>query len=544
MSVKTVETTPYKNQQPGTAGLRATVKVYQQPNYLENFVQSLFNALSGFEGQTLVLGGDGRYFSETAIPSILKMAAANGFGRVLIGQNGLLSTPNVSLAIRKYKAFGGIILTASHNPGGPDGDFGVKYSMSNGSLATPVVTDAVYKCTKVIDSYKTLDVPDPDVSQVGTFTLGDMTVEVIDTVADYAELMETLFDFDAIRDLLASGEFTMRSDSMSGVNGPYAQKVLVEMLGAPESSLVNNTPMPDFGGGHPDPNPTYAKELVDFMNGPDGCDYGVAMDGDGDRAMHLGPNFYVSPSDCLAVLLANAHLVPGYQRDLLGVARSMPTGSAVDLVAKKLGIPCYTTPTGWKYFGNLLDAGMITLCGEESFGCGSDHVREKDALWSVLFFLNILAVRRESVEQIVRAHWTEFGRHYYARYDFEGVDKSAAVELMERLRGMVGSLKGQTFGSYLIEEADDFHYTDPVDHSESPNQGIRIMLEGGSRILYRLSGTGTVGATLRVYAEYYEEDPAKHDLLPQEALSGLFELICEIGEVRERIQRDGPDVIV
>jgi len=544
MNIKPVETKPFDDQKPGTAGLRATVKTYKQPNYLENFIQSLFDALSGFEGETLVLGGDGRYFSETAIPAILKMAAANGFGRVLIGRDGLLSTPNVSLTIRKYKAFGGVILTASHNPGGPDGDFGVKYSMSNGSLATPVVTDAIYDRTKVIDRYKILNAPDPDVSQIGTFMLGDMTVEVIDTVADYAELMESQFDFDAIRNLIASGSFTMRADSMSGVNGPYARKILVEMLGAPESTLVNDTPKPDFGGGHPDPNLTYAKEMVDFMSGPDACDYGVALDGDGARCMHLGRNFYVSPSDCLAVLAANAHLVPGYKRDLVGVARSMPTGSAVDMVAKKLGIPCYKTPTGWKYFGNLLDAGMITLCGEESFGCGSDHVREKDALWSVLFWLNILAVRRESVEQILRSHWAEFGRHYYARYDFEGVDKAAAEGLIENLRNKVGSLKGRSFGAYVVESADDFHYTDPVDNSESPNQGIRIMLEGGSRVLYRLSGTGTVGATLRVYAEYYEPNPEKHDLPPQEALSNLYELICEIGEVRERIERDGPDVIV
>ena len=539
-----VPTTPYEDQRPGTAGLRKRVTVFQQPNYLHNFVQSLFNALSGYEGQTLVIGGDGRYFNETAIPIIIKMAAANGVGKVLIGRNGWMSTPNTSLTIRKYKAFGGFILTASHNPGGPQGDFGIKYSMGNGSLATEAVTESIYAQSRIIREYKILETADPDVSRLGTYRVGDMTLQVIDPVIDYAALMERLFDFDAIAGLLRSDVFRLRYDAMHGVTGPYAKAILLDRLGAPASSVVNAQPLPDFGGIHPDPNLTYARELVDFMYGPAAADFGCAVDGDGDRSMHLGRRFYVSPSDSLAVLAAHARQVPGYRRGLVGVARSMPTGSALDRVAVKLGIPCYQTPTGWKFFGNLLDAGLITLCGEESFGCGSDHVREKDALWAVLFWLNILAVEGVSVETILRRHWREFGRNYYARYDFEGVDKDAAEALMNALRDKSPSLRRRSFGPYEVVTCEDFHYIDPVDKSESRRQGIMLEFKGGSRVLYRLSGTGTVGATLRVYAECHEPDSTKHDREARDVLHDLFELICQIGEVRERTGRQGPDVIV
>ena len=544
MNIRTVQTKPFADQRPGTAGLRKRVAVYVQPHYLENFVQSIFDAQPEHDGETLVVGGDGRYFCEVAIPTIIRMAAANGFGRVLIGQNGLLSTPNTSLTIRKYKAFGGMILTASHNPGGPNGDFGIKYSMSNGSLATETLTEAIYERTKTINEYRTLDTPDIDVSQVAEFRVGDLTVQVLDTVDDYAQLMGTLFDFDLIRSLLTSDDFSMRYDAMSAVTGPYAKRILIEQLGASPESLMNAEPLPDFGGKHPDPNLIHASELVDFMNGSNGADFGAAVDGDGDRSMHLGPNFYVSPSDSLAILAANAHLIPGYKNGLSGLARSMPTSAAVDKVAQKLGVPCFQTPTGWKFLGNLMDAGMITICGEESFGCGSDHVREKDAMWAVLAWLNILAVRKESVEEITRAHWKEFGRHYYARYDFEGLDKDAAEELILVLRGKLNDLPGQQVGLHVIEAAEDFCYTDPVDKSESEHQGIIITLKSGSRIIYRLSGTGTVGATLRLYAESYEPDPTRQSQEPHENLRDLYELSCEIGEVRERTGRDGPDVTV
>ncbi len=544
MEIKTIKTDVYDDQAPGTAGLRKKVKVYEQENYLENFIQSLFNALEGYEGKTLVVGGDGRYFSERAVPTIIKMAAANGFGKVLIGQNGLLSTPGVSCTIRKYKAFGGIILTASHNPGGPNGDFGVKYSMSNGSLATEVVTDAIYEWTKKIEEYKIIDCEKPDVSKVGTYKLGDMEVEIIDPVTDYVELMEELFDFSKIKALLNSGNFSMYFDAMSGVSGPYAKTIFMEKLGAPEGTLHNSTPLPDFGGGHPDPNLVHCSKMVEFMNGPDACDFAVACDGDGDRTMHLGPNVYISPSDSLAILVANAKLAPGYDRDLPGVARSMATGAAVDRVAEKLGIDCYQVPTGWKFFGNLLDAGKIAICGEESFGSGSDHVREKDAIWSVLFWLNILAEKKQSVAEIMEAHYAEFGRNYYARYDYEEIDKEAATGVMENLRELVKTLPGKEFGNYKVKSSDDFEYTDPVDGSVSKKQGIRIIFEDGSRILYRLSGTGTVGATLRIYVESYEADRNKLDQDTQDALKELYELSDSITDVHKRINRSAPDVIV
>lgn len=542
MNVKTVQTKPYDDQKPGTSGLRKQVPVFKQPNYLENFVQSIFDSLEGYQGQTLVLGGDGRYYNRTAIQIILKMAAANGFGRVMVGQGGILSTPAVSCIIRKYNAFGGIVLSASHNPGGPEGDFGVKYNVSNGGPAPAQVTEKIFARSKEIDRYKILEAADLNLDQLGTTQLGEMTVEVIDAVADYAELMESLFDFDRIRDFFKSG-FRMCMDSLHAVTGPYAKEILEGRLGAPAGTVRNGEPLEDFGGGHPDPNLVYAHDLVEILFGENAPDFGAASDGDGDRNMILGRHFFVTPSDSLAVLAANATLVPGYASGLAGVARSMPTSQAVDRVAQQMGIDCYETPTGWKFFGNLLDAGRVTLCGEESFGTGSNHVREKDGLWAILFWLNILAVRQQSVEEIVREHWQTYGRNFYSRHDYEEVDSKQANILMEQLRAVVPNLQGKKFRQYEVSYADDFSYTDPVDGSTSERQGIRIGFTDGSRIVYRLSGTGTKGATLRVYLESYENDPAKQNLDPQAALSTLIRLADEIAQIQALTGRDKPTVI-
>ena len=498
MTPITQPTSPIAGQRPGTSGLRKKVTVFQQPGYLENFVQAIFDSLEDFKGQTLVLGGDGRYFNDTAIQIILRMAAANGFGKVLVGQGGILSTPAASCVIRKRSAFGGIILSASHNPGGPDGDFGIKYNTGNGGPAPEKITEAIYANTQTIPRYLTVESPDVDLAKLGSTHIGTMVVEVIDPVADHAELLATLFDFNAIGAMLRSGSFSICFDAMHAVTGPYANAVLVKTLGAPAASVINGVPLPDFGGGHPDPNPTYADELMRRMNAADAPDFGAASDGDGDRNMIVGRRFVVTPSDSLAVLAANAHLVPGYAIGLKGVARSMPTSAAVDRVAAVLGIDCFETPTGWKFFGNLLDAGDVTLCGEESAGTGSDHVREKDGLWAVLFWLNIVAVRGQSVEAIVTDHWRRFGRNVYSRHDYEGVDSAAANGLMAHLREQLGTLPGQAIGEHRIATADDFAYIDPVDGSVSKSQGVRIMFEDGSRIVLRLSGTGTEGATLRL----------------------------------------------
>jgi phosphoglucomutase len=543
MNLRTLKTTPFSDQKPGTSGLRKAVTAFQQPHYLENFVQSIFDILPDREGQTLVLGGDGRYYNRTAIQTILKMAAANGFGRVKVGRSGILSTPAASCVIRKYQTYGGIILSASHNPGGPDGDFGIKYNISNGGPAPEKVTEAIYDRSKVIDTYHILEAPDVDLEKLGEFNLGTMVVEVIDPVEPYAQLMESLFDFDRIHQLLTSGNFRLCVDSMHAVTGPYAKAIIEDRLGAPAGTVLNGTPLEDFGGGHPDPNLVYAHDLVEVLYGTDAPDFGAASDGDGDRNMILGRRFFVTPSDSLAILTANAHLVPGYRQGISGVARSMPTSAAADRVAKGLGIDCYETPTGWKFFGNLLDADKVTLCGEESFGTGSNHVREKDGLWAVLFWLNILAVRSESVEQIVRSHWQTYGRNFYSRHDYEGVDAQRASELMERLGGLLPDLKGKQFGQYQVDYADDFSYTDPVDESVSQHQGIRIGFTDGSRLVFRLSGTGTQGATLRVYIESYEPDETKHNLDTQEALSPLIALADEIAQVRSFTQRDVPTVI-
>jgi len=543
MNIRTVSTTPFLDQKPGTSGLRKAVTTFQQPHYLENFIQSIFDSLGDLRGQTLVVGGDGRYYNRQAIQIILKMAAANGIGRIKVGQGGILSTPATSCIIRKYQALGGIVLSASHNPGGPEGDFGVKYNISNGGPAPEKVTDAMYAQSKVIERYQILETPDVDLETLNEFHLGDMVVEVIDPVQDYEKLMESLFDFDHLRQLLTSLNFRMCMDPLHAVAGPYAHAIFEQRLGAPAGTVRNGIPLEDFGGGHPDPNLVYAHELVDILYGENAPDFGAASDGDGDRNMILGRKFFVTPSDSLAVLVANAKLVPGYSSDLKGVARSMPTSQAVDRVAAQIGIECYETPTGWKFFGNLLDAGKANICGEESFGTGSDHVREKDGLWAVLFWLNILAVRQQSVEQIVREHWKTYGRNYYSRHDYEEVDTDQANTLMENLRSLLPTLKGKQFGKYQVEYADDFSYTDPIDGSVSQKQGIRIGFTDGSRIVVRLSGTGTQGATLRIYLESYEPDPAKHDLDPQQALASLITLADEIAHIRKMTGREQPTVI-
>ena len=542
MNIRKVSTTPFPDQKPGTSGLRKAVPVFQKFHYLENFIQSTFDTVGDLRGQTLVVGGDGRYYNRQAIQIILKMAAANGVGKIKVGQGGILSTPATSCIIRKYQAFGGIILSASHNPGGPQGDFGVKYNIGNGGPAPEKVTEAIYNRSKVIDQYQMLEGPDVDLETLGESRLGDMVVEVIDSVHDYEKLMESLFDFERIHQLLSSG-FRMCMDSMHAVTGSYAHAIFEQRLGAPAKTVQNGTPLEDFGGGHPDPNLVYAHDLVEIMFGENAPDFGAASDGDGDRNMILGRKFFVTPSDSLAVLAANAKLVPGYSAGLAGVARSMPTSQAVDRVAARLGIDCYETPTGWKFFGNLLDADKATLCGEESFGTGSNHIREKDGLWAVLFWLNILAVRQQPVEQIVREHWQTYGRNYYSRHDYEEVEADKANTLMEQLRSFATDLKGKQFGKYQVEYGDDFSYTDPVDGSVSKKQGIRIGFTDGSRIVFRLSGTGTQGATLRVYLESYEPDAAKQDLDPQQALADLITIADEIAQIRTLTGREQPTVI-
>ena len=544
MNIVSVATKPFAGQKPGTSGLRKKVKVFSQPGYLENFVQCIFDSLEGQQGATLVLGGDGRFFNDVAIQVILRMAAAAGFGRVLVGRGGILSTPAASAVIRKRRAFGGIILSASHNPGGPDDDFGIKYNLGNGGPANETFTDAVYKRTQEISEYRTVETPDIDLAILGDSKIGEMVVSVIDPVADYAELLESLFDFERISGLLARPEFRMRFDAMHAVTGPYARAILEERLGAPVGTVVNGTPLPDFGGGHPDPNPVYAADLVAALADPAlGLSFGAASDGDGDRNMIVGRGFIVSPSDSIAVLAANHKLIPAYAEGLSGVARSMPTSCAVDRVAAELGIACYETPTGWKYFGNLLDAGKATLCGEESAGTGSNHVREKDGLWAVLYWLNILAVRDEPVEKIVREHWRRFGRNVYSRHDFEGIETAKAEELMTLLRQKLPTLAGTTVEGMRIKAADDFSYTDPVDGSRSVKQGVRIMLEDGSRAVFRLSGTGTEGATLRLYLERYVADPALHEVETQKALAPLIALSEKLARIVDITGRKTPDVI-
>ena len=549
MNTRTVATTPFTDQKPGTSGLRKKVTAFQEPHYLENFVQSIFDSIfdnaAAPAGSTLVVGGDGRYYNREAIQIILKMAAANGFSKVLVGQGGILSTPAASCLIRKYRTYGGIILSASHNPGGPDGDFGIKYNTANGGPAPEKITDAIFTRSKSLTGYRIVDAPDVALDRLGASTLGAMSVEVIDAVADYAELMESLFDFGAIRALIAGG-FRLCFDAMHAVTGPYAKEILERRLGAPAGAVINGVPLPDFGNGHPDPNLTYADQLVAIMYHADkgaAPDFGAASDGDGDRNMILGRHFFVNPSDSLAVIAANATLAPGYAKGLAGIARSMPTSEAADRVARKLGVPCYETPTGWKFFGNLMDAGKVTLCGEESFGTGSSHVREKDGLWAVLFWLNILAKRRLSVEEIVHRHWAEFGRNVYSRHDYEALPSAVAADLMAHVSGQFAALPGRRFGRYQVKFCDDFSYTDPIDGSLATGQGLRIGFEDGSRIVFRLSGTGTEGATLRIYLEAFEADPARHRMDAQEALGELIGIADQLSQLKQRTGRDKPTVI-
>ncbi len=542
--IKKVETVPFDDQKPGTSGLRKPVATFQKANYLENFIQSIFDSMDGgAKGKTLVVGGDGRYYNKRAIQVIIKMAAANGIRQLMVGKDGLLSTPAVSNIIRKYHLDGGIILSASHNPGGPEGDFGVKFNIENGGPAPEKVTNKIYEKSLNITRYLIAEGPEVNITQIGARTnILDTEVIVIDPVKDYAELMESLFDFDKIRQLFSSS-FTMRYDALHAVTGIYAREIFVNRLGAPEESLRNCDPLPDFGGGHPDPNLKYAAELVSIMFSENAPDFGAASDGDGDRNMILGNHFFVTPSDSLAIITANGHIPPGYTGGLSGVARSMPTSQAVDLVAQGLSIPCYETPTGWKFFGNLLDAGKITFCGEESFGTGSNHIREKDGIWAILFWLNILADKRTSVAELVKKHWQEFGRNYYTRHDFEEVDREGANSLMKDLESQLAELVGQTLTGRKVVVADNFCYHDPVDGSESCNQGIRIIFDDKSRIIYRLSGTGTKGATIRIYIEGYTKDPGKLNQDTQAFLADLISLSRSLSRIKEHTGRQEPTVI-
>lgn len=541
--IKTISTTAFSDQKPGTSGLRKKVTVFQQPHYAENFIQSIFDSLADFQGKTLVLGGDGRYLNRNIIQSVIKIAAANGWGRIIVGQGGITSTPAASNLIRKNKAFGGIILSASHNAGGPQGDFGIKFNVCNGGPAPEKLTEAIFARSKSITSYKIADCADIDIDHIASHKVGNTLIEIIDPVKDYAELMESLFDFSAIRALLQSG-FTMRFDAMHAVTGPYAKEIFENRLGAKSGSVFNAVPLQDFGGHHPDPNIIYAHELYEELMGAHAPDFGAASDGDGDRNLIIGKGMYVAPSDSLAILAANAHLAPAYQAGITGIARSMPTSCAADRVAEKLKIGLYETPTGWKFFGNLLDNNLITICGEESAGTGSNHIREKDGIWAVLLWLNILAIRKQSVQDIVHEHWQTYGRNYYSRHDYEEVSSDSATALMDALRAQLPALIGTSIQGMHVEAADDFAYHDPVDHSVSEHQGIRILFAGGSRLVVRLSGTGTAGATIRIYLECYEADSTKHDLDTQLALAPLITAALDLTRISHYTGRDEPSVII
>ncbi|NOQ35118.1 MAG: alpha-D-glucose phosphate-specific phosphoglucomutase [Methylococcaceae bacterium] len=543
MNIETISSAPYDDQKPGTSGLRKKVTVFQQPHYLANFVQSVFDSLEDCNGKSLVLGGDGRYYNRDAIQIIIKIAAANGFNELIIGQGGLLSTPAASHIIRKNKAYGGLILSASHNAGGPTEDFGIKYNISNGGPAPEKYTNDFFKRSLEITEYKLAEIDDVDLDTQGEFDLEGLKIRIIDPVTDYAELMASIFDFDLLKQALSSGYISMCFDAMHAITGPYATRILEEILGAPAGTVINGIPLEDFGGGHPDPNLVHAKELASLMFTADAPDFAAASDGDGDRNMVLGANIFVTPSDSLAIMAANAQHIPAYSKGISGVARSMPTSQAVDRVAAALNLPCFETPTGWKFFSNLLDADSITLCGEESFGSGSNHVREKDGLWAVLFWLNLIAKRRQSVEDIVHEHWQQFGRDIYSRHDYEAVDNEIANGIVNHLRELLPSLTGKSFGEYTVSYADEFCYEDPIDKSISDQQGIRIGFENGSRIIFRLSGTGTVGATLRIYLEKFSKEADAHTQEPQQALAELIELAEQFCEVKQRTGRIEPTVI-
>lgn len=548
MAIQTIPTQPFVGQRPGTSGLRKKVTVFTQPHYLENFVQALLDVLNAggadgraLQGQTLVLGGDGRFYNRPAVQTILKLAAANGVARVLLGRGGILSTPAVSAVIRRRQAFGGVVLSASHNPGGPEGDFGIKYNAGNGGPANESLTEAVYARTHVLQELRISDAPDIDIDHLGRLQIEQMQVDVIDPVADYAAVMRELFDFDMLRAMFQRG-FTVRVDAMNAVGGPYARAILEGELGAPAGTVVNAEPLADFGGLHPDPNPVNAEDLIAHMQRADAPDFGAAMDGDADRNMVVGRNFVVAPSDSLALMTAHARLIPGYRDGLAGVARSMPTSAAVDRVAKVMGLPCFETPTGWKFFGNLLDAGRVSLCGEESYGTGSSHVREKDGLWAILFWLSLQGATGRSVETLVREHWHVYGRNYYSRHDYEGIAVDTAATLMADLRAALPDLSGRKFGPRQVVLADDFAYTDPVDGSVSGQQGIRLIFDDGARVIFRLSGTGTEGATLRLYLERYEADVARQDQPVQQVLAELATVAGQVAGIRARTGMSGPTV--
>jgi len=542
MTITRVPTAPFEGQKPGTSGLRKKVRVFQQLNYAENFIQSTFDVVEGKEGALLVIGGDGRYHNRTVIQQAIRMAAANGFARVMVGQGGILSTPAASHLIRKYGALGGLILSASHNPGGPDEDFGIKYNVANGGPAPEKVTEAIYARTQTITQWQKVEAQDIDLDALGSVDVGGMTVEVVDPVADYADLMEELFDFDAIR-AMAAGGFTLAFDAMSAVTGPYATEIFERRLGFAPGTVRNGTPLEDFGHHHPDPNLVHARALYDLMMSEAAPDFGAASDGDGDRNLIIGEGRFITPSDSLAMLAANAHLAKGYRGGLKGIARSMPTSAAADRVAEALGIPCFETPTGWKFFGNLLDAGMATICGEESAGTGSDHVREKDGVWAVLLWLNILAERKISADALARDHWARFGRNYYARHDYEGIETEKANALIEALTAALPALPGARFGALTVAAADSFSYADPVDGSVSANQGLRVLFEGGSRVVFRLSGTGTEGATLRVYLERYEPAGGALDEETPAMLADLITAADTIAGIARHTGRTQPDVV-
>jgi len=545
---KDVKTQAFDDQKPGTSGLRKKVTQFQQVGYLENFVQAVFNTIAPCAGKSLVLGGDGRFYNREAIQVIIRMAIANGFSRILVGKGGILSTPAASCVIRKHQTCGGIILSASHNPGGPDEDFGIKFNGENGGPAPEKLTDEIFQQTLSITHYQTIDVEDIELDQLGSVQIAQTQIDIIDPVIDYADLMESMFDFDAMKSLFKQDDFRLCFDAMHAVNGPYAKEILERRLGAAAGTVINGIPLTDFGGGHPDPNLVHAHELVNLLHGDDALDFGAASDGDGDRNMVLGKNFYINPCDSLAILTANADCIPAYSKGISGVARSMPTSRAVDRVATAMNIPCYETPTGWKFFGNLLDAGKITLCGEESFGTGSDHVREKDGLWAVLFWLNLIAIKKQPVSNIVRNHWAKYGRDYFTRHDYEAVDSTDAQEMIRQLKEKIPSLPGQTFldsksVGLTIESADDFQYIDPVDNSKTTAQGVRVYLNNGGRIVFRLSGTGTQGATLRVYLDCYQNNAELLEQDTQEALSELIQVADTLAGIKRFTGREKPDVI-
>lgn len=545
---KDVKTQAFDDQKPGTSGLRKKVTQFQQVGYLENFVQAVFNTIAPCAGKSLVLGGDGRFYNREAIQVIIRMAIANGFSRILVGKGGILSTPAASCVIRKHQTCGGIILSASHNPGGPDEDFGIKFNGENGGPAPEKLTDEIFQQTLSITHYQTIDAEDVELDQLASVQIAQTQIDIIDPVIDYADLMESMFDFDAMRSLFKQDDFRLCFDAMHAVNGPYAKEILERRLGAAAGTVINGIPLTDFGGGHPDPNLVHAHELVNLLHGDDALDFGAASDGDGDRNMVLGKNFYINPCDSLAILTANADCIPAYSKGISGVARSMPTSRAVDRVATAMNIPCYETPTGWKFFGNLLDAGKITLCGEESFGTGSDHVREKDGLWAVLFWLNLIAIKKQPVSDIVRNHWAKYGRDYFTRHDYEAVDSADAQEMIRQLKEKIPSLPGQTFldsksTGLTIESADDFQYIDPVDNSKTTAQGVRVYLNNGGRIVFRLSGTGTQGATLRVYLDCYQNNAELLEQDTQEALSELIQVADTLAGIKRFTGREKPDVI-